>query len=131
MRTRLLSAVLLLLTVCLVSGCGGRKQVKGKIVSGGQPYTVSDKGVFILSFVPEGGSDTTVYNATTEKDGTFTIKGPEGKGIPSGKYKVQLQAMDPYAPGGGTDKLGGKYAPGKSTLAVDVGSGELVVDVGK
>jgi len=131
MRTRLLSTVLLLLAVCLISGCGGRKQVKGKIVSGGQPVTVSEKGRIILSFVSEGGSDTTVYNADTKNDGTFTIIGPENKGIPPGKYKVQVQALDPYSSSGGTDKFGGKYAPGKSTLVVDVGSGELTIDVGK
>jgi hypothetical protein len=28
------------------------KKVQGKIVKGGQPFTLSDKGVFVLSFVP-------------------------------------------------------------------------------
>jgi len=120
-----------LLAAVLLTGCGPSKvKPKGKIVQGGQPVTVSDKGVIVLSFVPTAG-DATAYNATTERDGTFTIVGPEGKGIPTGKYKVQVQAMDPYAPGGGTDKLGGKFAPGQSKLEVEVGRGEVVVDVGK
>jgi hypothetical protein len=126
MRTFICS--LLLVAACLACGCSSKKQVNGKIVKGGQPFTVGEKGVFVLSFVPEGGTDKTVYNANTKPDGTFTIVGPENKGIPSGKYKVHLTAMDPYPT---TDKLAGKYAPGKSTLVVDVGSGELVIDVDK
>lgn len=126
MRTTIFT---LSLAVAVLSvGCAGRKQVNGKIVKGGAPYTLSEKGVFVLSFLAEGGSDQTSYNATTKSDGTFVIVGPENKGIPSGKYKVQLTAMDPYPK---TDKLGGKYAPGKSTLVVEVGKGDLVIDVGK
>jgi hypothetical protein len=124
MRTLICS--LLLAACCLACGCSGRSQVKGKIVKDGQPYTLSEKGVFVLSFSSEGGSDKTVYNATTKPDGTFTILGPESKGVPPGKYKVNLTAMDPYPT---TDKLGGKYGPGQSQLVVEVGKGDLVIDV--
>jgi hypothetical protein len=120
---------LLLVAGCLaVVGCGGKSKVNGKIVKDGQPFTVSEKGVFVLSFVSADGTDKTVYNATTKPDGTFTILGPEGKGVPPGKYTVNLTAMDPYPT---TDKLAGKYAPGKSTLTAEVGKGDVVVDVGK
>jgi len=128
---RKFTCFLLLVAACLACGCGGKSKANGKIVKDGQPFTVSDKGVFVLSFVPEDGTDKTIYNATTKPDGTFTILGPEGKGIPAGKYKVNLQAMDPYSPAGGTDKLGGKYAPGQSKLVVEVGKGDVVIDVGK
>jgi hypothetical protein len=122
---------LLLEAACLACGCSGARQVNGKIVKGGAPFTLSDKGVFVLSFVSEAGTDKMVYPATTKPDGTFTITGPQNKGIPAGKYKVQLTAQDPYGGPDSVDKLGGKYAPGKSTLVVDVGSGELTIDVGK
>ena len=126
MRNSLCS--LLLVAVCLVCGCSGKAKVNGKIVKGGEPFTVSEKGgVFVLSFTPESG-DKTTYNATTKPDGTFTILGPEGKGIPPGKYVVNLTAMDPYPT---TDKLAGKYAPGQSKLVVEIGKGEVVIDVGK
>ena len=129
MRNVLLCCSLLLSLACLLaSGCSGKIQVKGKIVKEGQPFTLGEKGVFVLNFVSADGSDKTVYNATTKPDGTFTILGPEGKGIPPGKYTVNLTAMDPYPT---TDKLNGKYAPGKSTMTVEVGKGELVIDVGK
>jgi len=123
-----------ILVACFAIGCGGasRKKVDGKIVKDGQPFTVSDKGVFVLSFVPENDTGVASYNATTKPDGTFTIVGPEGKGIPAGKYKVHLQAMDPYQPGGGTDKLAHKFAPGApNPKIVEIGSGELVIDVAK
>jgi hypothetical protein len=126
---RNLTCSFLLVAACLACGCGGGKvKVNGKIVKDGQPFTLSDKGVFVLSFVSEGGTDKTIYNATTKPDGTFTIVGPENKGIPPGKYVVNLTAMDPYPT---TDKLGGKYQQGKSTLVVEVGKGDVVIDVGK
>jgi hypothetical protein len=105
--------------------------VNGKIVKDGQPFTLSDKGQFVLLFVnPDDQAKS--FNASVKADGTFTIVGPANKGIPPGKYRVQLQAMDPYAPGGGTDKLGGKYGPNsKSPMMIDVGPGELVIEVGK
>jgi hypothetical protein len=106
----------------------GKSKVNGKIVKGGEPFTLSNKGIFVLSFVAEGGSDKTTYKATTKPDGTFTILGPKGKGIPAGKYVVNLTAMDPYPT---TDKLGGKYAPGQSKLVVEVGKGDLIIEVGK
>lgn len=136
MRTFICS--LLIVTACLACGCSGKKQVKGKITKGGQPFTLSDKGQFVLSFISEGGTDKTTYNATVKTDGTFTIVGPENKGIPPGKYKVNLTAQDPYSPprdqssgakGPPNDKLEGKFAPGKSTLVVEVGSGDLEIKV--
>jgi hypothetical protein len=125
---RKFTCFLLLVAASLACGCGGKSKVNGKIVKDGQPFTLGEKGVFVLSFTSEDGADKTVYNATTKPDGTFTILGPESKGIPSGKYKVNLTAMDPYPT---TDKLAGKYAPGKSTLVVEVGRGDVVIDVGK
>jgi len=130
MRTIVCSLVLVL--ACVLLGCGpSRAKVNGKIVKGSEPYTLSDKGVFVLSFIPESGGGGKAYNATTKPDGTFTIVGPEGKGIPAGKYKVNLQAMDPYGGPDSKDKLGGKYVGEKSSLVVDVGRTDLTIDVGK
>ena len=57
-------------------------------------------------------------------DGKYTLE----KGVPPGKYVVNLTAMDPYPQ---TDKLGGRYAPGQSKLVVEVGKGDVIIDVGK
>jgi len=129
MRTLICS--LLLVAACLACGCSGARQVRGKILKGGQPYTLSDKGQFVLSFIPASGSDQTLYPAKANPDGTFIITGPLDKGIPPGKYKVHLTAQDPYAGPASPDKLEGKYGIGKSTLVVDVGPGELTIDLPK
>jgi len=126
----LLSAFALVLL--LVIGCGPSKlSVTGKVTQGGAPMKLSDKGVFIIQFISEdkGGQ---VHSASTKTDGTFTVSGQDGKGIPSGKYKVAVEAIDPYTSGGGQDKLGGKYKAGATTLTADVVKGkEVVIDVGK
>lgn len=126
MRAILLTAVLT--TVVLLSGCaGGTVRPSGKILRNGQPVQLSDKGVIVLNFLPESGDKLGVtYAADTKPDGTFTITGPERKGIPPGKYKVAVELYDPYPT---TDLLKGKYAPGATTLTAEVGSGEVVVDV--
>jgi len=127
---RKIGCIIVLGVACLATGCAGNVKPNGKIVKGGQPFALGEKtGVFVLAFIPTSGDTSKMYNATTKHDGTFTIVGPENKGIPPGKYKVQLQAMDPYP---SKDILGGKYAQGASSpLEVDVGKGEVIVDVGK
>jgi len=127
---RKVTCLFALLVACSVIGCGSaRSKVEGKIVKGGQPFTVSEKGVFVLSFVPESGAAKETYNATTKHDGTFVIVGPEGRGVPPGKYKVHLKAMDPYPT---KDLLNNKFGdPNTTPLSVDIGSSTLVVDVGK
>jgi hypothetical protein len=122
----------LVVRVCLLVGCGdSRRKLNGKIVKGGAPFTLSDKGIFALAFFSESDSSK-MYNATTKTDGTFTIVGADGKGIPAGKYKVQLTAQDPYTGPQSKDLLGGKFAKGSdSPLTVDVGKDDVTVDVGK
>jgi hypothetical protein len=112
-----------------VAGCGGKRKVRGKVVQNGQPMQLSEKGVFVISFI--AASDTAGKNPEPTKpnnDGTFEVVGRDGKGIAPGKYKVAVEACDPYP---GNDKLGGKFTPAKTTLQVDVGKGEVIVDVGK
>jgi len=132
----LLRRLLLLLVVpalLLAGGCGAPKvKPNGKVVRGGQPFTLSENGVFIINFTPEENDPAKpqMYNADAKPDGTFTIVGPEGKGIPPGKYKANVQAMDPYAKQ--NDLLKGKFAPGKSPLVVEIkDASEVVLDVGK
>jgi hypothetical protein len=125
-----LSGLCLILLLSVV-GCGPSKSRKtGKIVRGGEPIQLSDKGVFIISFYAE--DDTKGANpiaASPKKDGTFEVVGTDGKGIAPGKYLVAVQAMDPYDQQ--KDLLGGKYAPGQTNKIVEVGAGEIIVDVGK
>jgi hypothetical protein len=128
---QLLASVGLLLALCLLSGCGGKSKVSGKVVKGGQPFTLSDKGVFVISFVAENDKEgAKPYATETKPDGTFVIVGRDGKGIAAGKYKVSVEAFDPYGGPNSTDKLGGKYTKANA-IPVEVGKGDIVLDVGK
>jgi len=116
--------------VCL-SGCGAANvKPSGKVVKGGEPFVLGEKGMFVMSLIPESDAKTN-YAVETKPDGTFTVVGPARNGVPPGKYKVAVEAMDPYDKK--VDKLGGKFTAAKTSLLVEV-KGEkdaLVVDVGK
>ena len=123
---QLLTSVALVVPLFL-AGCGGGKhKVPGKVVQAGQPLTVSDQGKFVITFIPEGGKG--AIGTSTRPDGTFVVTGTDGKGIAPGKYKVAVQAWDPYPR---KDKLGGKYNEANTRLTVEVGTGEVVLDVGQ
>lgn len=123
---------LLLLVLSLgTGGCGGGLvKPSGKILKDGQPFTLSDKGMFIVTLLAEGGGK--FYPADTKRDGTFVIS---GAGMPSGKYKIAIEAMDPY-PGldpknKGKDLLGGRFNQINTPILRDITSSEIQIDVGK
>ncbi len=100
----------------------------GKLTNGGTPVTVGDKGVIVMFFAPEGwegqGS-----GADVKPDGTYEARGFENKGLQSGKYRISVQQFDPYPT---TDKLDGKFGPGKSPIVRDVNGGaQLDIDLAK
>jgi len=88
MRHLQITAVVL---VVLAAGCGPGRIVlaKGKITNGGKTVLVdrSSNGV-LLMFHPVGDT-TKFYSANfSAVDDVFYVYGPDGKGIPAGKYKV-------------------------------------------
>lgn len=112
----------------LVSGCGGGVKPRGKVTNEGKPLTVSDKGLFVMSFILDGNSGK-AYEVDTKRDGTFTVPGPDGHGIPPGKYRISVEQFDPYPT---TDLLMGKFKGPKSPIVRDVsGSGSLDIDLSK
>jgi len=120
------------LVLCLAaSGCGGGgSKVTGKVVNNGQPFSLSDKGLIQLLFIPEGHDQGQQFPASTNKpDGSFEVAGPEGKGLPPGKYRISVQVFDPYPT---TDKLDGKFLKEKSPIVKDIsGSQSITIDVAK
>ena len=52
----------------------------------------------------------------------------EKKGVPPGKYRIAVQQFDPYPT---TDKLDGKFAPGKTTIVREVNGSTLDIDLAK
>lgn len=120
---------LALLVMTITTGCGGERGVaKGKIVQKGQPVTVSDKGLIIMNLVGEG--DLGIHGAEVAPDGTFVVKGPQGEGIPTGKYTATIQWFDPYSGGeSDKDKLGNKFTGEKGIPVTVEKEKELVIDV--
>jgi len=110
----------------LAFGCGGGGgAVKGKVLRGGQPIKVGDKGMVQVRFIAEDNG----YTAPVAADGSFTLTGNEGKGIPAGKYKIAVLAYDPYPT---KDLLGGKFSAMATPINRDVKPGdEVVIDLDK
>jgi hypothetical protein len=90
----ILAAALCLLAL---SGCGGdgRLQARGRIVKGGTPFTVPEQEYVRVTFfpvTPDGKPPANTYAATYNgADGTFRAVGPDGKGIPPGKYRIAIE----------------------------------------
>src|SRR5262249_18438232 len=101
--------------------------INGKIVKDGQPFKLSDKGVFVITLTPEGSPEGGFGASEAKPDGTFVVMGRDRKGVEPGKYKISVEAFDPYP---GHDLLKGEFK--KNPFAKDLSSGEeLVLDVSK
>ncbi len=161
------SAVLRMLTAALVavlSGCaaGSGFPVTGRLVGDGKPLSVSSERmppgsrpiqIVFHTLSKEGGPAGESFHSEVNVDtGEFTVKGPAGKGIPAGKYRVSVVVLS-SAPGGlpkaglpvglggvvpnpagvmgMSDRLKGFFSPERSRLEVEVtGPTQLVIDVG-
>jgi hypothetical protein len=122
---------LLLAGLCLAgTGCGGGSNISsisGKIVKDGQPFKLSEKGVFTITFLPDGGGNG--FGPDWKPDGTFVLYGPERKGVPPGKYKVAVEAYDPYP---GPDLLKGEFKQAKTPIVKELsGNTPIEIDVSK
>jgi hypothetical protein len=130
---RLLSATgMAVVCAALLSGCGGdgRYNFKGRVVKGGAPYTVPDGDTVRLTFYPvtdDGKNPKNTYIAQYDnKNGTFKAYGPDGKGIPPGKYLIGLEHLSKRK-----DLFGGAYDGDHSQFVFDFGdkSKEIVIDL--
>jgi hypothetical protein len=114
----------------VASGCG-EKLVKptGKVLKGGKALTLSDKGVLRVAFIKEGDATNTPLPANVnQKDATFEVAGINGKGIPPGKYRIMVEAQDPYPK---ADILKGQFSAKNTKIVQEVtGPGEITVEVG-
>jgi hypothetical protein len=119
--------------VALLSGCGGgdkRYNFKGRVVKGGAPYAVPEGDTVRLTFYPvteDGGNPKNTYIAQYDnKNGTFKAYGPDGKGIPPGKYLIGLEHLNKRK-----DLFGGAYDGDHSQFVFDITdkSKEIVIDL--
>lgn len=130
-------------------GCGSSDNVwiSGKLLKGGVAYAPpGGQRVGLTLHAVEGPSAVasgTSYPARyIPEDGTFDVPGPDGQGIPPGKYRVAIsQKMkrdslpSPRQPRGipfdrDTDFLEAKFGPAMSPILRELtSSGELVIDL--
>jgi hypothetical protein len=85
-----LACAALLLGGCDTSPSGVK--VAGKLVKNGQPYTAQQGETLSMSLSGKGfkGEDQSFPAAVNATDGSFTVNGPNKKGIPAGKYAINI-----------------------------------------
>jgi hypothetical protein len=88
--TCLCAAACLALAGC---GAGNAVWVKGHLLKGGQPYTAPDNQTVGVTFYAMDAQSTKAdepFAATYGPEGAFEVPGPEGRGIPPGKYRISV-----------------------------------------
>jgi hypothetical protein len=120
------------LSVLFVAGCrqDGRLNVKGRIVKGGAPYTVSEDDTVRVTFFPvtaDGSPPKNTYLAAFDPNkGTFRAVGPDGKGVPPGKYRIAVEHQGQRR-GGFKVAFDGDRSP--FVFDVDASTKELLIDL--
>lgn len=125
--TRLLSLTgLVCLSVCLGCGSGGPRSVlvTGEVRHKGELYLPAQGEQVMISFAEEkeGKVSDASYPTRLKPDGTYEVVGPNGKGIPAGKYQVGIESR-PEVPVPGKpveDKFKGAMKLPKSPISVTV-----------
>jgi len=120
--------LLLVIAVLFICGCGdGRIKARGRIVKNGEPFHLNEGEGMRIVFVPVkvGGEKYDSYVAVFETDGSFKVTGKDGKGLPPGKYRVDLEHLKKKK-----DLFKGAFAGKKSPIIREVrGSDEIVIDL--
>jgi hypothetical protein len=132
----------------LVAGCSGDSSgtaggvvLKGKLLNNGQP--LKDPGQAGLLQIelcappppgtlnPSGLPPETLGAVYDFTDGTFTVPGAGGKGVPTGKYKVIVRYWETYDEES-PDMFNNAYTLENTTIERDFsGSSEVVIDLAK
>ena len=142
------------LALAILPGCGGSGNyiwVTGTLLKGGAPYKPPEGQNVTIAFVgieiqDEKGSlvkRTDQYQADLSDDGSFKVIGPEGAGIPPGKYRVAISQrytreafealkVKPKKLVRDDDLLKDKYGPSTSPIIREVKARtDLVIDMDK
>jgi hypothetical protein len=103
--------------------------VSGQLVQNGKPLKLAKDETIHVSFVSTTDDKVASSSEFNPADSTFVTKGPTGKGLPPGKYKVGLASdrMD-----GGVDRFQDSLDTASSPLTADIGSEEgqtFIIDV--
>jgi hypothetical protein len=124
------AAALVAGALCGCSNGDGRLTTKGRIVKGGAPFTVTEPEFVRVTFFPmtsDGAPPRNTYLAAfSPSDGTFRAVGPDGKGLPPGKYRIAVEHNRKRS-----DLFKGAYDGDRSPFVFDIDSStpEIVIDL--
>jgi hypothetical protein len=131
--SRAQTIALVALFALALAGCGnGKFNARGRVVKGGAPFTVPKDEYVRVTFYPQPPDSEAAHNtyvaAYKREDGTFTVVGADGTGLPPGKYRVAVEHEKKRK-----DLLKGKFDAEKSPFVLDVqpGGGEIILDLDK
>ncbi len=142
-----LRAAALAVAASLLSGCGGpadHAQARGKVVKGGAAYKPpADRSLRLTLLPADAARAGHVYAANLNReDGTFTVPGPEGYGVPKGRYRIEVVENPRAGSLTGKEKVGrkrigddhdflaGRFAGPATPFAIDVdGQSEVTIDL--
>src|SRR5205823_98655 len=116
MRPALLAIALTSLT--LAGGCAAGPKlimVKGKVTNGGKSIVPNKQCGVTMVFIPVPETGRRYPAGFNVEDDTYEVQGPDGKGVPPGKYQVTLNIMS-IAPTPATDKINEQFAEGKTPI---------------
>ena len=123
----LIAALGMMLSLVSCSGSEPLVEVKGTVHKNGQPLPVQElpsgaggRVMVLFHGLDQGEKSRGPHGAIVKPDGTFSVPGAGGRGIPPGKYRVEITWQDPFPMG--TDKLEGKFGKQNSPVVVDVPS---------
>lgn len=151
--TRIILPNVFLVAAWALAGCGSSNtvQVSGTLLKSGAPYAAPQGQKLGVTLYAMDVKDATGGAVTANEpfpaefnpsDSTFRVPGPEGLGIPPGKYRVAViqqatrEALERTQPKRGTapdreaDFLKGRYGPQTSPIVREIGaSGNLSIDL--
>jgi hypothetical protein len=129
----------LMAVLAVALGCAKEREtgpkITGRVLIDGQPARPVSLFDFDLKFLTvEGvGPSKRSYLADFQEDGTFTLNGSMGKGIPTGRYKVSFNGKVHDAAGKPTNKYVPVFTDAKTPLEVEItdATKEITVDLEK
>jgi hypothetical protein len=126
-----------LLGLMLACGCASGPKVvpiKGKLTNGGKSVLADRKNGITIVFTPiaePGQGATTTYPAALDTDtDTFVVQGPDGKGMPLGKYKVSLTIITTNTTPE-INKINDQFSASRTPIEIDVTGPEVNIDLEK
>jgi hypothetical protein len=128
------------LLAVLVSGCGGRVKIQGRLEKDGKPWPINaDDQVFLVLSGDVGEGQRESSNAVVNRDGTFTVPGPVGDGVTPGQYVITLRVTPSiYAltanKAQAAERCANAFSAASTTplrCEVTASTREVIIDVGK